>query len=84
MAKPTKAMSQALGGKKAPAKSGGCKNAPVTRVSVSDGKVEREVSVRKIENGYIVRESTYGGKGGYKSSERFVDKPPVLDVKGRK
>lgn len=79
---PTKAMSQALGGKPAAKKSSGA--SPVTRVSVSDGKTERSVEVRKIENGYIVRECSYGGKGGYKSSERFTDKPPVLDVKGPK
>lgn len=57
--------------------------APVTRVSVSDGKTERSVSVRKIENGYIISESTCGPKG-YKSTERFSDKPPTLDVTGPK
>lgn len=82
---PSKAMSQALGGKSAAKKSsGGNCAAPVTRVSVSDGKTERSVEVRKIENGYIVRECSYGGKAGYKSTERFTDKPPVLDVKGPK
>lgn len=63
------------------------KSAPVTRVSVSDGKTERSVSVRKIENGYIVSETTYGGRGGYKCRERFTDKAPTLDVsapKGKK
>lgn len=60
------------------------KSAPITRVSVSDGKAERSVSVRKIDNGYIVSETTYGGRGGYKCSERFTDKAPTLDVIGPK
>lgn len=63
------------------------KAAPVTRVSVSDGKTERSVSVRKIDNGYIVSETTYGGRGGYKCRERFTEKAPTLDVtaaKGKK
>lgn len=60
------------------------KAAPIARVSVSDGKTERTVSVRKIENGYIVSESTYGGRGGYKCTERFTDKAPTLDVSGPK
>ncbi len=53
---------------------------PVTRASVSDGKTTRSVSVRKIENGYIVSEDTYGGRKGYQSVERFVEKPPTIDV----
>lgn len=63
------------------------KAAPLTRVSVSDGKTERSVSVRKIDNGYIVSETTYGGRGGYKCRERFTEKAPTLDVtspKGKK
>lgn len=40
---------------------------------------EKSVSVRKIENGYIVSESTYGPKG-YKSTERFTQKPPVIEI----
>lgn len=50
------------------------------RVSISDGPTERSVSIRKIENGYIVSESIYGGKGGYKSKETFTAKPPVVQV----
>lgn len=80
---PSKAMSQALGGKSAAKKASQCK--PVTtRVSVSDAKgSERSVEVRKIENGFIVRESVYNPKKGYTSTERFCDKAPVLDVKGK-
>lgn len=50
------------------------------RVSLS-GPMGREksVSIRKIENGYIVQESTYGPKG-YKSTERFEPKPPTVQV----
>lgn len=66
-----------------PKASSGC--APITSVSVRDGKgVERSVSVRKIENGYIVSETTYGGRKGYISKERFEAKPPVLKVDGPK
>lgn len=59
---------------------------PITRASVSDGKTERSVSVRKIENGYIISESTCGPKG-YSSKETFSTKPPTVQVqptKGRK
>lgn len=80
---PTKAMAKALGGAKA-AKSTPKGSAPITRLSVSDGKTERSVSVRKIENGYIVRECTYGGKGGYKETERFSQTAPDIDLKGMK
>lgn len=41
---------------------------------------EKSVEVRKIANGYIVRESTYGGKTGYKSTERFSEKPPTIQI----
>lgn len=63
-------------------KSGGSKSvaAPITRMSVSDGRTERSVSVRKIDNGFIVSETTYGPKGQYKNTERFTDKAPVIDV----
>lgn len=67
-------------------KSGGSKAAPVNSVSISGGKTERSVDIRKIENGYIVRESTYGPKG-YKSTERFTDKAPTISMapaKGKK
>lgn len=78
---PSKAMAQALGGKKATAPKKASGSATTTRVCVSDAKGgERSVEVRRIENGFIVRESCYGGKGGYKSTERFTDKAPVLDV----
>lgn len=74
--------SKVIAGKASPAKSS--RAAPIARVSVSDGKTERSVSIRKIENGYIVSESTYGGRGGYKCTERFTDKAPTLDVTGPK
>lgn len=59
--------------------------APVTRVTVSDKRgAERSVEVRKIENGFILRESCYDPKKGYSSTERFVDKAPTLDVQAAK
>lgn len=66
--------------KSAPKKSSGSKPVPVTRVSVCEGDREKSVSVRKIENGYIVRETEYGGKGGYKERERFSATAPKIDV----
>lgn len=66
-------------------RSGGSKAAPVTRVTVSDKRgAERSVEVRKIENGFILRESCYDPKKGYTSTERFVDKAPTLDVQSPK
>lgn len=66
-------------------KSGGSKaSAPVTSVNISNGKTEKSVSVRKIENGFIVSECTYGGPGGYKNVERFTTKAPVIKVDGAK
>jgi hypothetical protein len=38
------------------------------------------VDVRKIENGYIIRESHYGN-GDYKCSERFSPKSPKVEVR---
>lgn len=85
MAKTPQTSIKALGGKPAPAKASSKRgNAPITRVSVSDGKSERTVSVEKIENGYLVRESTYSDKGGYKSKTTYSKDAPTLDVKGPK
>jgi len=41
---------------------------------------ERTVSVRKIDNGYLVRESSYGGPDGenYKCSEHFSPTLPRM------
>lgn len=73
-----------------PAKKAVPKNMAVDRVSVSTGvgpkRTTKEVSVRQIDNGYIVTESTYGPKG-YSSRERFEAKPPTVQVapsKGRR
>lgn len=35
------------------------------------------ISIRKIENGYITSSSTYSKKGGYKESQVFTAKHPV-------
>lgn len=69
--------------KAAPAKGkGGAKVAsPVTRLTVATGQQERSVDIRKIENGYIVRESSCGPRG-YKSSERFTPTAPKIDMPG--
>lgn len=44
------------------------------------GPRETSVEVRRIENGFIVRETSYGGKGGYTSTERFSDKAPTIQI----
>lgn len=50
------------------------------RVSTTDRKgVEKTVAVRQIENGFIVRESTYTPKGGFTERERFSATAPTLD-----
>lgn len=68
----------------APKKTAPTKPVTANRATISDSvggsTREKSVEIRKIENGYIVRESTYGGKGGYKSTERFTDKPPTIQI----
>lgn len=39
-----------------------------------------EVSVRQIDNGFIVRKSTYGGKGGYQSTEVYSKEKPKIEL----
>jgi len=41
------------------------------------------VDVRKIDNGYIIRESTFNGEGpgSYKSCERFSPTKPTFEVR---
>lgn len=58
------------------------KTVKANRATVACGPsgMEKSVEVRKISNGYIVRESTYGGKAGYKSTERFSEKPPTIQI----
>lgn len=73
-----KPSSKVIAKKSSPSK--GSKAVMVTCARVSDGQREKSINIRKIENGYILSESTYGGKGGYKSTERFVEKPPVITV----
>lgn len=77
MAKPSK-LSPAP--KKAPAKAAPIKANRATVCEGPGGRMEKTVDVRRIENGYIVRESSYGGKGGYKSTERFTEKPPTIQI----
>lgn len=56
-----------------------------TRVSVTDKRgAERTVEVRKIENGYVVRESVYSPRKGYTSKERFSEKCPTLAIEAPK
>lgn len=70
-----------------PSKAPKAKAITADRVSLSGSMGhEKSVSIRKIENGYIVSESTYGPKG-YKCTERFEAKPPTVQVaptKGRR
>lgn len=84
MAKSPRPSTKVLAKKSAPKASPG-RGAPVTRVTVSDQRgAERSVEVRKIDNGFIVRESLYDPKKGYTSKERYCEKAPTLDVTGPK
>ena len=40
------------------------------------------ISVRKIENGYVVSRSCYDPKKGYQSSESFSAQKPKIEVAG--
>lgn len=46
------------------------------------GGEEYHVSTRKIDNGYLVRESICTDTGEYKSSEKFMSDPPRI-IPGR-
>lgn len=43
----------------------------------------RSVSVEKIDNGFLIRESTCDGKGNYSSSCEYSEKRPSLDAEPR-
>jgi len=43
---------------------------------------EETLSIRKIENGYIVNKSWYDKKTNqYRNSEKFTKKKPIVDIK---
>lgn len=44
------------------------------------GNSETTTSVRKISNGYVVRQSTYGN-GKYQEKETFTKTKPSIDIK---
>lgn len=71
-----KPSSKVIAKKAAPRKAA---SSAISRITVAEGPNERSVSIRKIENGYIVSESNYGPKG-YKCTERFTDKAPKIDM----
>lgn len=54
------------------------------RATVCGPSSEKSVEVRKIDNGYIVRESSWGKGGQYKSTERFTEKPPTIQIEPTK
>lgn len=41
---------------------------------------EKSVEIRKISNGFVVRESSWNGKGQYKSKETFSAKAPTVQL----
>lgn len=51
------------------------------KVVSSSLSADETVSVRRIENGYIVSRQSYSGKTGYKSKETFVKVPPKISLK---
>jgi hypothetical protein len=69
-------------------KGSGSKASPVTRACmIGKGGGERSVEVRKIDNGYILRESVYSPRKGFTSTERYSPTAPTIEVeapKGRK
>lgn len=69
-------------GSKSPAKRSSSPG-PVSSVSVRVGQgskaIEKSVSVREIENGYLTTESTYGPKG-YSDRTIYSKSPPKIDV----
>lgn len=54
------------------------KSKPVTATPTRDSSVN--ISVRKIDNGYIVSESRCGPKG-YECKERYSASAPKVDIK---
>lgn len=50
--------------------------AALTDMPIEANGREHSLSVRKIDNGYLTRRSTYTSAGEYKSSECFSKKPP--------
>ena len=58
---------------------------PVKRVASpkKSGEGEMNVSVRKIENGYIVREETFNKRGDYKTKETFTEVAPKIEIQKR-
>lgn len=67
-------------------KSAAAKPIKANSVSMSGcgGSGEKSVSIRKISNGYVVSESSWDGKGRYKSTETFTAKPPTVQVEPTK
>lgn len=50
-------------------------------IAVPYGESEScSVSVRPISNGYIVSQSSYGGKAGYKSTETYSKEKPEIEL----
>lgn len=87
MAKPSaKVIAKKSAPRKPASRSSGveCISAPkssTVSVRQSDGKgSSRSLEVRPIENGFIVRETTWSGKGDYKETERFSATAPKIDL----
>ena len=77
-----------IGASRKPAPKAAGKSSPIkanraTMVDCGPRTTEKTVEIRKIENGFIVRESTYGPKG-YKTSERFTAKAPTIEIEPTK
>jgi len=58
---------------------------PVNSYSEDNGKTEKNVSVRKIDNGYLIRETIIDRTNDdyriVKESERYSKESPTLEVK---
>lgn len=52
-----------------------------SEITVRGGQREGSISVRKISNGYIVREGHYDGNN-FQEVETFTEDPPTIRVEG--
>lgn len=52
---------------------------PSVAMPKSSGE-DRQIDIRRIENGWVIRESWTTKKGEYQSKETFSEKQPSLEV----
>lgn len=75
---PAKAQTKAAGDKPAKKAKSSKKGDAIPQPSANDES--RNISIRKIENGYIVSESGYDQRRGYTSRDTYVPGKPVISI----